>query len=102
MVDPLGTPIGSRPVATKARATAAAAAAQAASSSSEAAPAARDTPTTPTLSLQSVARELASSAPVDLERVARIRQAIQNRTYPILPETIADRLIALKLNWRPE
>lgn len=101
MVDPLGTPIGSRPVATKARATAAAAA-QAASSSSEAAPAARDTPTTPTLSLQSVARELASSAPVDLERVARIRQAIQNRTYPILPETIADRLIALKLNWRPE
>lgn len=101
MVDPLGTPIGSRPVATKARATAAAAAAQAASSS-EAAPAPRDTPTTPTLSLQSVARELASSAPVDLERVARIRQAIQNRTYPILPETIADRLIALKLNWRPE
>ncbi|OQW39536.1 MAG: hypothetical protein A4S12_11310 [Proteobacteria bacterium SG_bin5] len=56
----------------------------------------------PALGLQSIARQLAAEAPVDADRVARIRAAIQNRTYPILPETIADRMIALKLNWRPE
>jgi len=45
--------------------------------------------------------DLSSAPPVDSDRVSRIRQAIANRTYPIVPETIADRLIALKLNWNP-
>ena len=49
----------------------------------------------------SVARSLAAKPPVDLERVERIRTAIQRGTYPITPETIADRLIALKLGWPP-
>lgn len=48
-----------------------------------------------------VARDLSASAPVDHARVARIKQAIASGDYPIAPETIADRLLALKLDWRP-
>lgn len=51
--------------------------------------------------LAAVVQNFAAAPPVDTERVARIRAAIANQTYPILPETIADRLIALKFNWRP-
>jgi negative regulator of flagellin synthesis FlgM len=48
-----------------------------------------------------IARELAATAPVDLERVARIKKAISTGTFPILPATIADRLLALKYDWEP-
>ncbi|CAN5651804.1 hypothetical protein BH10PSE14_BH10PSE14_01600 [soil metagenome] len=48
-----------------------------------------------------VARQLAADAPVDLERVARIKKAISTGTFPILPATIADRLLALKYDWEP-
>lgn len=48
-----------------------------------------------------IARELAASAPVDLERVARIKKAIATGSFPILPATIADRLLALKYDWEP-
>jgi len=41
------------------------------------------------------------TAPVDQERVARIRTAVRNGTFPIHPAKIADRLIALKLEWNP-
>ncbi len=51
--------------------------------------------------LSSAVTDLSSSPPVDSDRVSRIRQAIANQTYPIVAETIADRLIALKLNWNP-
>lgn len=51
--------------------------------------------------LSGLVSELAAKPPVDVERVARIRQAIANGTYPISPENVADRLIALKLNWIP-
>ena len=46
-----------------------------------------------------IARELASAPPVDSDRVSRIRQAIANGTFPIAPATIADRLLAFKMNW---
>lgn len=49
--------------------------------------------------LRGVARDLASAPPVDNDRVARIRQAIANGTFPISPATIADRLLAFKMNW---
>jgi negative regulator of flagellin synthesis FlgM len=47
-----------------------------------------------------VARELSQNAPVDHERVAKIKQAFASGTYPIAPETVADRLLALKLDWK--
>ena len=62
-------------------------------------PVASDTP-----AVQSAAAEIASTQaarpPVDTERVARIRKAIQDNKFPLSPSTIADRLLALKLDWK--
>lgn len=49
-----------------------------------------------------VIADYAAAAPVDLDRVAKIRDAIASGSYPIVAETIADRLIAIKLNWKPQ
>ena len=46
-----------------------------------------------------LARSLAASAPVDADRVARIRQAMADGTFPLSSSTIADRLIALRYEW---
>lgn len=46
-----------------------------------------------------LAKTMASAPPVDPNRVAEIRHAIANGTFPILPATIADRLLALRLEW---
>ena len=43
--------------------------------------------------------QLAAQPPVDTDRVARIKQAIANGTFPILPATIADQLLALRYDW---
>ena len=48
-----------------------------------------------------LARAMAGEAPVDAERVAKIRKAVQNGTFPLVPSTIADRLLALKMSWNP-
>lgn len=48
-----------------------------------------------------LASDLAAKPPVDLDRVARIRKAIADGNFPILPATIADNLLALKMNWVP-
>lgn len=53
----------------------------------------------PSIQLSGLAKSLASSPPVDSDRVGEIKKAIQNGSFPILPATIADRLLALKLNW---
>ena len=53
----------------------------------------------PATSLRGMARDLAAAPPVDTDRVSRIRQAIANGTFPISPATIADRLLAFKMNW---
>lgn len=58
-------------------------------------------PATPTVATANVARQLAASAPVDLERVTRIKKAIAEGSFPMVPSTIADRLLALKLEWNP-
>ncbi|WP_249276544.1 flagellar biosynthesis anti-sigma factor FlgM [Sphingomonas baiyangensis] len=50
-------------------------------------------------SLQAVAHDMAASPPVDADRVARIRKAIKDGTFPILPATIADHLLAMKYHW---
>ncbi|WP_447727601.1 flagellar biosynthesis anti-sigma factor FlgM [Sphingomonas koreensis] len=43
----------------------------------------------------------AASAPVDAERVARIKKAVAEGRFPLVPSTVADRLLALKLQWNP-
>lgn len=48
-----------------------------------------------------LSRSMASQAPVDSERVARIRKAVQEGRFPLVPSTVADRLLALKLEWNP-
>lgn len=51
--------------------------------------------------VSSLVQTLAAAPPVDADRVSRIRHAIADGSYPIVAETIADRLIAIRLNWRP-
>ncbi|MGE7205820.1 flagellar biosynthesis anti-sigma factor FlgM [Sphingomonas sp. NPDC019816] len=46
-----------------------------------------------------LARTLAAQPPVDQDRVAAIKKAIADGNFPILPATIADQMIALKLDW---
>ena len=46
-----------------------------------------------------LAASLAVKPPIDEERVAQIKKAIANGTFPILPATIADRLLALRYDW---
>ncbi|UZK65321.1 flagellar biosynthesis anti-sigma factor FlgM [Sphingomonas sp. M1-B02] len=48
-----------------------------------------------------LAGTMASQAPVDAERVSKIRKAIQDGRFPLVPSTVADRLLALKLEWNP-
>ncbi|HSI18243.1 MAG: flagellar biosynthesis anti-sigma factor FlgM [Sphingomonas sp.] len=48
-----------------------------------------------------LAGAMASEAPVDAERVSRIKKAIEDGKFPTVPSTIADRLLALKLQWNP-
>jgi negative regulator of flagellin synthesis FlgM len=51
------------------------------------------------IQLSGLGKSLSASAPVDTDRVGIIKKAIENGSFPILPATIADRLLALKLNW---
>ncbi|MHA6721763.1 flagellar biosynthesis anti-sigma factor FlgM [Sphingomonas sp. RS2018] len=54
-----------------------------------------------TTSLQALTRPAAAAAPVDMERVSKIKKAIADGKFPMVPATIADRLLALKLEWNP-
>lgn len=51
--------------------------------------------------LQALSQPLAAQPPVDTERVAKIKRAIEDGKFPLVPSTIADRLLALKLQWNP-
>lgn len=73
----------------------AAAAAPVAAASTPPAPPRTEAPTPP----ETLGRSMASSAPVDVERVQMIKSAIANGTFPLSPATIADQLIALKYDW---
>lgn len=59
------------------------------------------TETATTSAAASLTKTAAASAPVDAERVARIKKAIADGNFPLVPSTIADRLLALKLQWNP-
>lgn len=52
-----------------------------------------------TAAVRGVAAQLAIKPPVDAERVAQIKKAIANGTFPISPATIADRMLALRYDW---
>ena len=49
--------------------------------------------------LSGIASELAAKPPVDADRVQQIKRAIANGTFPILPATVADRLLAVRYEW---
>lgn len=53
------------------------------------------------ISTQATVALMAATPPVDKERVAIIRAAIQQGRFPITPATIADRIIAFAEGWRP-
>jgi negative regulator of flagellin synthesis FlgM len=48
-----------------------------------------------------LASDFSAKPPVDLDRVSRIKKAIADGNFPFLPATIADQMLALKLNWVP-
>ncbi|MDF7777299.1 flagellar biosynthesis anti-sigma factor FlgM [Sphingomonas sp. AOB5] len=60
-----------------------------------------DAKTDETVQAAELTSAMASSAPVDAERVARIKRAIEDGNFPLVPSTVADRLLALKLEWNP-
>ncbi|MEJ8630845.1 flagellar biosynthesis anti-sigma factor FlgM [Sphingomonas sp. I4] len=49
--------------------------------------------------LSGLASVMASHPPVNQERIAMIKKAIADGHFPIMPATIADQMIALKLSW---
>lgn len=62
-------------------------------------PVASDTPAVRSAAAE-IAAEQAARPPVDLDRVSRIRKAIHDNKFPLSPSTIADRLLAFKLDWK--
>ncbi|WP_230483397.1 flagellar biosynthesis anti-sigma factor FlgM [Sphingomonas sp. Leaf21] len=52
-----------------------------------------------TSALSGLSAAMASQPPVNAERIAQIKRAIAEGNFPILPATIADQMIALKLSW---
>ena len=58
-------------------------------------------PDTVSSQLRTMTRDAAARPPVDHDRVAKIKAAIERDEFPIVPATVADRLIALKLHWDP-
>lgn len=49
--------------------------------------------------VRAAAREMAARPPVDADRVAQIKRALEEGRFPITPSLIADRLIAAELSW---
>ena len=57
--------------------------------------------TTAASGLQALAAPAAATPPVDVERVSKIKKAIEDGKFPLIPSTIADRMLALRLQWNP-
>ena len=53
---------------------------------------------TPGISLEVTAAGEAASPPVDAERVAQIRDALRDGSYPLVPTRIADAMIAAQVS----
>ena len=52
-----------------------------------------------TTQASTVAAQLSVSAPIDTDRVNKIKQAVADGNFPLSPATIADRLIAARYEW---
>jgi negative regulator of flagellin synthesis FlgM len=52
-------------------------------------------------SLKALTQPAAATPPVDAERVSKIKKAIEDGKFPLVPSTIADRMLALKMQWKP-
>lgn len=90
MVDPVGfKPVSNAPRLTPVAPTAPVRAAEGATQAAQ------------TSTAASLTQNAAASVPVDAERVARIKKAIADGKFPLVPSTVADRLLALKLQWNP-
>lgn len=60
---------------------------------------AKETATSSLVQPATLAQTLAVSAPVDMDRVTQIKQAIADGKFPLSPSTVADRLIAARYEW---
>ncbi|WP_375380746.1 flagellar biosynthesis anti-sigma factor FlgM [uncultured Sphingomonas sp.] len=49
--------------------------------------------------LAALSKAVAADAPVDTDRVDRIKAALANGTFPILPATIADQMLSFRYEW---
>ena len=52
-----------------------------------------------TAARSTIVAQLAVRPPIDANRVQQIKKAVANGTFPILPATIADRLLAARYEW---
>ncbi len=64
-------------------------------------PATQTAATSAASGLQALTQPAAATPPVDIDRVSKIKKAIEDGKFPLIPSTIADRLIALRLQWNP-
>ncbi len=55
-------------------------------------------PSSPGISLEVTAANAAATPPVDAERVAAIRNALRDGSYPLVPTKIADAMIAAQVS----
>ena len=53
------------------------------------------------VTVKAMSQPLTEAPPVDSARVAKIKKAIEDGKFPLVPSTIADRLLALKMQWKP-
>ena len=51
------------------------------------------------MSARETAKALAIRPPVNLERVLEIKRELQEGRYPLVPATIADRMIEAQMRW---
>ncbi|WP_294191016.1 flagellar biosynthesis anti-sigma factor FlgM [uncultured Sphingomonas sp.] len=54
---------------------------------------------TPAAAAPTLARVMAASAPMDVTRIALIKEAVENGRFPLSPASVADALIAAKYEW---
>ena len=64
-----------------------------------AAPAVTSAPVQAPASPPTLARTMAASAPLDVDRIALIKDAVESGRYPLSPASVADALIAAKYEW---